>query len=260
MAEEVKQNTPETTAQQILAENSTEQPQEVAATTEEQPAVTETPDVTSLVNKTLEDFMGKEQGRLAQVSGQKIAAVEKSLDSKLEQLNQRLEPLMKMANAQERERLLNLDNEQLAEMVLKQRSQPATAQPEPVQQEQPVDPNINALATATQDLLNQSGLDMKIEDSRLWDGYTQGMSLLQSIDLARKNIEKMKGSQPQQTQQPQAATPPPATPSTQGAPQKSVKTISSLSDAAQLFADGNINSTQYREAKKQIRSSGSAQL
>jgi len=259
MAEEVKQNTPEATAQQILAENSTEQPQEVAATTEEQPAVTETPDVSSIVNKTLQDFMGKEQGRLAQVSGQKIAAVEKSLDSKLEQLNQRLEPLMQMANAQERERLLNLDNEQLAEMVIKQRSQPATAQ-QPVQQEQPVDPNINALATATQDLINQNGLDMKIEDSRLWDGYQQGMSLLQSIDLARKNIEKVKGVQPEQTQQPVAATPPPATPSTQGAPQKSVKTISSLSDAAQLFADGNINSTQYREAKKQIRSSGSATL
>ena len=165
MAEEVKQNTPENTAQQVLAENSTEKPQEVAATTEEQPAVTETPDVTSIVNKTLQDFMGKEQGRLAQVSGQKIAAVEKSLDSKLEQLNQRLEPLMQMASAQERERLLNLDNEQLAEMVLKQRSQPATAQPQPAQQEQQVDPNINALASATQDLLNQNGLDMKIEDS-----------------------------------------------------------------------------------------------
>ena len=259
MAEEVKQNTPENTAQEILAENSTEQPQEVAATTEEQPAVTETPDVSTIVNKTLQDFMGKEQGRLAQVSGQKIAAVEKSLDSKLEQLNQRLEPLMQMANAQERERLLNLDNEQLAEMVIKQRSQPATAQ-QPVQQEQPVDPNINALATATQDLLNQNGLDMKIEDSRLWEGYQQGMSLLQSIDLARKNIEKVKGVQPQQTQQSAAATPTPATPSTQGAPQKSVKTISSLSDAAQLFADGNINSGQYRDAKKQIRNSGSATL
>jgi hypothetical protein len=260
MAEEVKQNTPENTAQEILAENSTEQPQEVAATTEEQPAVTETPDVSTIVNKTLQDFMGKEQGRLAQVSGQKIAAVEKSLDSKLEQLNQRLEPLMQMANAQERERLLNLDNEQLAEMVIKQRSQPATAQPEPVQQEQQVDPNINALASATQDLITQNGLNMNIEDSRLWEGYTQGMSLLQSIDLARKNIEKVKGVQPQQTQQSASATPTPATPSTQGAPQKSVKTISSLSDAAQLFADGNINSGQYRDAKKQIRNSGSATL
>ena len=259
MAEEVKQNSPEATAQQILADNSKEQPQETVATPE-QPATTETPDVSSLVDKRLQDFIGKEQGRLAQVSGQKIAEVKQSFDSKLEQLNQRLEPLVQMASAQERERLLNLDNEQLAEMVLKQRSQPATAQPEPVQQEQPVDPNINALATATQDLLNQNGLDMKIEDSRLWDGYTQGMSLLQSIDLARKNIDKMKGSQPQQTQQPAATTPTPATPSTQGAPQKSVKTISSLSDAAQLFADGNINSTQYREAKKQIRSSGSATL
>ena len=258
MAEEVKQNSPEATAQQILADNSKEQPQETVATPE-QPATTETPDVSSLVDKRLQDFIGKEQGRLAQVSGQKIAEVKESFDSKLEQLNQRLEPLMQMANAQERERLLNLDNEQLAEMVIKQRSQPATAQ-QPAKQEQQVDPNINALASATQDLLNQNGLDMKIEDSRLWDGYTQGMSLLQSIDLARKNIEKVKGIQPQQTQQPAATTPTPATPSTQGAPQKSVKTISSLSDAAQLFADGNINSTQYREAKKQIRNSGSATL
>ena len=258
MAEEVKQNSPEATAQQILADNSKEQPQETVATPE-QPVTTETPDVSSLVDKRLQDFIGKEQGRLAQVSGQKIAEVKESFDSKLEQLNQRLEPLMQMANAQERERLLNLDNEQLAEMVIKQRSQPATAQ-QPAKQEQQVDPNINALASATQDLLNQNGLDMKIEDSRLWDGYTQGMSLLQSIDLARKNIEKVKGIQPQQTQQPAATTPTPATPSTQGAPQKSVKTISSLSDAAQLFADGNINSTQYREAKKQIRNSGSATL
>ena len=168
MAEEVKQNSPEATAQQILADNSKEQPQETVATPE-QPATTETPDVSSLVDKRLQDFIGKEQGRLAQVSGQKIAEVKQSFDSKLEQLNQRLEPLMQMATAQERERLLNLDNEQLAEMVIKQRSQPATAQPQPAQQEQQVDPNINALASATEDLINQSGLYMKIEDSRLWD-------------------------------------------------------------------------------------------
>ena len=72
MAEEVKQNTPEATAQQILADNSKEQPQETVATPE-QPATTETPDVSSLVDKRLQDFIGKEQGRLAQVSGQKIA-------------------------------------------------------------------------------------------------------------------------------------------------------------------------------------------
>ena len=48
MAEEVKQNSPEATAQQILADNSKEQPQETVATPE-QPATTETPDVSSLL-------------------------------------------------------------------------------------------------------------------------------------------------------------------------------------------------------------------
>ena len=77
----VKQNTPENTAQEILAENSTEQPQEVAAITEEQPAVTETPDVSTIVNKTLQDFKTMYGGDAENINVSSVTQIAKTMNN-----------------------------------------------------------------------------------------------------------------------------------------------------------------------------------
>lgn len=260
MVEEVQQQkTPEETAQEILATNpSTETAEQPAEPQVDAPApVAESPDPLSVVK----DFLGKEQGRLAQVSGQRIAAVEKSLKTELDDFKQSIQPLLEQAESAKREQLLSMGQDELAEMVIEQQRNAATAQA-PQQ-----DPYLTALATASQELITENNLNISHEDPNIWTGWQKNMSVTQSIELARQNIERMSGktvAAPVQetpvTQQTPAQQAPPATPSTQGAPQKSIKTISTLSEAAQLFADGNIDTAQYRSAKKQISQGGSATL
>lgn len=57
-------------------------------------------------------------------------------------------------------------------------------------------------------------------------------------------------------QQASAPATPQVAPSTQGAPQKSNKTISSRSELAEMFAAGRISSEQYRKGKQDLRNSG----
>jgi len=106
-----------------------------------------------------------------------------------------------------------------------------------------------------------------MEDPRIWEGWQNGMSVTKSIELAKQNIEKLAGkpagvSQQGSVNQQPALTngTPQSAPSTQGAPQKSIRTISTISEAAQMFADGKMDSKQYRAVKNQIRSDGSATL
>ena len=254
MVEEVQQQkSPEETAPEILASNpSTEaagQPAEAQANT---PAlVVESPDPLSMVK----DFLGKEQGRLAQVSGQKIAAFQQSVKAELDDMKESFKPLLEQAQQAERERLLNMGTDELADMVMQKNA--ATAQP--AQPEQTLSPTLSALATATQELVAESNLNISLEDPSLWEGWNNSMSVAKSIEIAKKNIDKMSGktqvAQGQPTVQQQAA--PSAAPTTQGAPQKSNRTISSRSELAEMFAAGRISSDQYRKGKDQLRSSGS---
>jgi hypothetical protein len=258
MAEEVaQQKSPEETAQQIIADNSTEQAEPAAVVQTEQPenAVPEQPNMESLIRETIKAEMGREQGRMAQMSGQKFADMESRMESRFSTL---LEPLLVQANEAEKERLLNLGQDELAEMVLQGRA--ATAAPQQIQQEQP-NQYLTALATASQELIIEK------EDPRIWEGWQKNMSVTKSIELAKQNIEKLAGKtvgvsqQGSANQQPAPTNgTPPSAPSTQGAPQKSIRTISTISEAAQMFADGKLDSNQYRAAKKQIRSDGSATL
>jgi len=263
MAEEVtQQKSPEETAQQILADNSTEQAEPAAEVqTDQQEVVTPAEPTLADLQQNMQDFMGREQGRLAQESGQRIAAVQQAVDAKLDSLSASMKPLLDQAEAAERERLLNLGNDELAEMVIQQRT--ATAAP---QTQEPLSPYLTALATAGQELITENNLGVAIEDPRIWEGWHKNLSVTKSIEIAKQNIERLAGKAPQTVQQssaqpnPAPASVPPSAPSTQGAPQKSIKTISTLSEAAQLFADGNIAPAQYRAAKKQIKESGSATL
>jgi len=264
MAEEVaQQKSPEETAQQIIADNSTEQAEPAAVVQTEQPenAVPEQPNMESLIRDTIKAEMGREQGRMAQMSGQKFADMESRMESRFSTL---LEPLLLQANEAEKERLLNLGQDELAEMVLQGRA--ATAAPQQIQQEQP-NQYLTALATASQELITENSLAIEKEDPRIWEGWQKNMSVTKSIELAKQNIEKLAGKtvgvsqQGSANQQPAPTNgTPPSAPSTQGAPQKSIRTISTISEAAQMFADGKLDSNQYRAAKKQIRSDGSATL
>ena len=134
MAEEVvQQKNPEEPAQQVIADNSTEQAEPVAEVqTDQQEAVTPAEPTLADLQQNMQVFLGREQGRLAQESGQRIAAVQQAMDAKLDSLSASMKPLLEQAEAVERERLLNLGQDELAEMVIQQR--PATAAPEPAQE------------------------------------------------------------------------------------------------------------------------------
>ncbi len=66
MAEEVvQQKNPEEPAQQVIADNSTEQAEPVAEVqTDQQEAVTPAEPTLADLQKNMQDFMGREQGRL----------------------------------------------------------------------------------------------------------------------------------------------------------------------------------------------------
>jgi hypothetical protein len=251
MVEEVlQQNSPKETAQEILASNpSTEAASQQAEPQADTPAlVVESPDPLSLVR----DFLGKEQGRLAQVSGQRIAEFQQSVKAELAEMKESFKPLLQQAQQAQREQLLNLGADELADMLM----QKNTATAEPAQTEQTLSPTLAALATATQELVAESNLNISLEDPNLWEGWNSSMSVAKSIEIAKQNIDKMSGKT-QVAKQPiaQPATPSTA-PTTQGAPQKSNRTISSRSELAEMFAAGRITSGQYRTGKEQLRTSG----
>jgi len=252
MVEEVRQeNTAEQTEPQVVAQPSTEVEVEQAVEVPVPPA--EALDPLSMV----QDFLGREQGRLAQVSGQRIAAVEKAFDAKLDSLMQSIQPLIDQANAAKKEQLLNMGQEELAEMVLEQQRGNATAQQTPQQ-----DPYLTALATASQELITENNLNVPVDSPDIWQGWQQGMSVTKSLEIAKQNIERMAGKTAAPTQvapaaqQASAQATPQVAPSTQGAPQKSNKTISSRSELAEMFAAGRISSEQYRKGKQDLRNSG----
>ena len=247
MVEEVRQgNTAEQAEPQVVAKPSTEVEVEQAVEAPVPPV--EAPDPLGMV----QDFLGREQGRLAQVSGQRIAAVEKAFDAKLNSLMQSIQPLIEQANAAKKEQLLNMGQEELAEMVLEQQQRGnATA-----------DPYLTALATASQELITENNLNVPVDSPDIWQGWQQGMSVTKSLEIAKQNIERMAGKTAAPTQvapaAQQASAPaiPQVAPSTQGAPQKSNKTISSRSELAEMFAAGRISSEQYRKGKQDLRNSG----
>lgn len=247
-------NAAEQIASQILADNSTEQvvAEEPQAQQSEQPVQQ---DIAALVEARMRDFIGREQGRLAQESGQRIAALRNEIK---EELRSALEPLRKENQQKELERLRMMDSDELAQMIMEQRAQPAKAE-QP--QQAPVDNMmLNALATGARELIASNNLAINFDDARVWNGWQQGMSLVQSLDVARKNIEALSGKAAKAAPAAPQAAQRTVTPSTQGAPQKTAKTIKTRSELAELFAEGRIDSSQYRAAKEQLKSGGSATL
>ena len=176
------------------------------------------------------------------------------------QIDEVLDPLREQAQIIEQSRIQEMSAEEQAEYYKSQldKSKEVPQQEPQVQQEMSAEQTV--LANMTQDLISESGLGIDIRDSRVWKGYTQGMSTRQALNLAEKNIEEIKNP-PQQKQTPvQQEEPVVAPPSTQGAPKAGSGRVTSQTDLVEMMANGQIDATQFRNAKRQINQEGFVNL
>ena len=215
------------------------------------------------VDEILRDELGKFKGGFADTFGRKTIEMEQRI---IEKVDATLKPIRERFDQEEEARIGQLLPEEQVEYY-KQKAQQVSsvAQPDQTAQQSQLDPREEAklqlLADEVQSRISQAGMNIRLDDSRLWTGpnpennWSQNMSVSEAVKVVERNLNRL---QPQNTVS-QTNTTPPA-PTTQGAPQKTAKTIRTLSEAATFFADGNINSTQYRDIKNQLKQGGSATL
>ncbi len=215
------------------------------------------------VDEILRDELGKFKGGFADTFGRKTIEMEQRI---IEKVDATLKPIRERFDQEEEARIGQLLPEEQVEYY-KQKAQQVSsvAQPDQTAQQSQLDPREEAklqlLADEVQSRISQTGMNIRLDDSRLWTGpnpennWSQNMSVSEAVKVVERNLNRL---QPQNTVS-QTNTTPPA-PTTQGAPQKTAKTIRTLSEAATFFADGNINSTQYRDIKNQLKQGGSATL
>ena len=215
------------------------------------------------VDEILRDELGKFKGGFADTFGRKTIEMEQRI---IEKVDATLKPIRERFDQEEEARIGQLLPEEQVEYY-KQKAELASsvAQPNQTAQQSQLDPREEAklqlLADEVQSRISQTGMNIRLDDSRLWTGpnpennWSQNMSVSEAVKVVERNLNRL---QPQNTVS-QTNTTPPA-PTTQGAPQKTAKTIRTLSEAATFFADGNINSTQYRDIKNQLKQGGSATL
>jgi len=100
----------------------------------------------------------------------------------------------------------------------------------------------------TASTLGLKNVDVR-NDSRVWEGWSQDMSFSQSVKLANQNLKKIAGTTKTVVSEPATQKVPPTT---QGAPTQPKRAYNSLGDLSKAFANGQIDSTQYRNLKKQL--------
>jgi hypothetical protein len=250
----------------MAEENVTEQPQvEAPAQAEvtqdvpvkEQPAPTEVEQQAPPKSEDILRELGKWQGGFADQFGRKTKELEAKV---LQAVDSRLSQYEANILKDEEARVANLEPEEQANYW----RQRATSQQETAaQQGTQVTAEQQVLRQEAESMLVRYGLTgVNVNDPRLWQGYQEGMNVKESLDVLEKNLNvattPTPAAQPAPAATPQQTAPAPQT--TQGAPQKTARTVNTLSDAATLFADGNINSAQYRDIKNQIKQGGSATL
>ena len=236
VAEQVEQEVTEQVTEEVKAQEKPLSPEEIQQMVE------------SATTKSLNSFKGS--------FANWTASQQKELKNQIDEV---LNPLREQAKIIEESRVQEMSPEEQADYYKSQlQKKQEVVQQEPQQQmtgEQAV------LADMTQDLINESGLGIDIRDSRVWKGYTEGMSTRQALKLAEQNIEAIKNpsqpAAPKAVEQPKVEQTPP---STQGAPKAKSGRITSQTDLVELMANGQINSTQFREAKRQIQKEGFVNL
>tara|TARA_R100001129_G_scaffold144925_1_gene106106 strand:- start:58 stop:846 length:789 start_codon:yes stop_codon:yes gene_type:complete len=177
------------------------------------------------------------------------------------QIDEVLNPLREQAKIIEQSRIEEMSPEEQAEYYKSQLNKKQEVPKQEPQVQQQMSSEQAVLANMTQDLINESGVGVDIRDSRVWKGYTEGMSTRQALKLAEKNIEEIKNPpQQKQTVQKEAPAQEAPVPSTSGAPKSGSGRITSQADLAEMMANGQIDATKFREARKELKNQGYASL
>lgn len=179
-----------------------------------------------------------------------------------EMIDKRLKPVLDLTDKIEQAQVEQLEPEQQVEYY-KRKAEEASQVPESpqVQQEQKPTPQQEVLADTTRQMISENNLNMSEFDERVWKGWNQNMNTAQLIKLAQTNIEGLvtpKQTQTPAQQEPVSQNQPP--PSTSSAPKAGSNRVSTISDLSELMANGQIDATQYRAAREEIRLKGFSNL
>tara|TARA_R100000231_G_C5312097_1_gene160728 strand:- start:394 stop:1179 length:786 start_codon:yes stop_codon:yes gene_type:complete len=189
------------------------------------------------------------QGRAQQYTNQKVQEIQDGAKAQIQEfmndfssildedqkdvLNQKIAEREKKAKEEKLDRLIeNMDNPQ---------SQGSSLTPENLE-------DLDSVVRDTASTLGLTNLDVR-SDSRVWEGWNQNMSFSQSVKLANQNLKKIAGTTKTVVSEPATQKVPPTT---QGAPTQPKRAYNSLGDLSKAFANGQIDSTQYRNLKKQL--------
>ena len=256
---------PVTAEEQQIAEqvnNAATTPMEAQGQPEEKKAdTTLTPEkIAEMTSKAAADASEKAlnsfQGRFANHT----ASQQKELQ---EMIDKRLEPVLKFTESVERAQVEQLEPEQQVEYY-KSKLEEKQQAPAPQVQEQPqMSPQQQLLAETTRQMITESGVNIQETDEKVWKGWNQNMSTAQLLRLAQKNIDEMATpKQPAQQAPAQQDTPQQtqAPPSTSSAPKGGSNRVTTISDLSQMMANGQLDATQYRAARNEIKNKGYASL
>jgi hypothetical protein len=239
VAEKVEQEVTEQVTEEVKAQEKPLSPEEIQQMVE------------NATTKSLNSFKGS--------FANWTASQQKELKNQIDEV---LNPLREQARIIEESRIQEMSPEEQAEYYKSQLQKKQEVVKEEPQVQQEMSTEQALLAQMTQDIINESGLNIDIRDSRVWKGYSEGMTTRQAIKLAEKNIEEIKTPQQPATQtpvqeEPKAEAP---VPSTNGAPKGGSGRITSQTDLAEMMANGQIDATQFRGLKKQLKNQGYASL
>ena len=179
-----------------------------------------------------------------------------------EMIEARLKPVIDWTEKVEQAQVEKLDPEKQVEYYKSKLQQKQEVPAEPQVKNEPTAEQ-KMLADTTRQLIRDNSLDLTEFDDRIWKGWDQNMTPGQLVALANKNILAIKNAKQPAKAAPQSQETPtdPAPPTTAGAPKTGTAgRITTISDLSQMMASGKIDSTQYREARKDIKNKGFTSL
>ena len=202
----------------------------------------------------IQDIEKQEQGRAQQWYGEKL---KETRTQDRDDIANFMSDLTLVLDEDQREQLTELQatrqNQNLQSRIqtLEQQleGQPQAASSPPALSQS----DAQALFDATQGFIETAGLNISPEDSRLWAGYQNGMSLQQAINVARRNIKTVSPSLTTPTPEAKPAEAPQqrVPPSTASAPTSPADSFDTLAELAVAFRDREINSQDYARISRE---------
>ena len=201
----------------------------------------------------IQDIEKQEQGRAQQWYGEKL---KETRTQDRDDIANFMSDLTLVLDEDQREQLTELQatrqNQNLHSLIqtleqqLEGQSQTASSPPAMSQTD------AQALFDATQGFIETAGLNISPEDSRLWAGYQNGMSLQQAINVARRNIKTVSSpTTPTPEAKPAEAPQQRVPPSTASAPTSPADSFDTLAELAVAFRDREINSQDYARISRE---------